>query len=70
MQCTEAGAMDWDDLKPKPKREIIVGEKLEGLSVDELKERIAALTAEIGRVEAELAAKQKHEAAARSLFKD
>jgi uncharacterized small protein (DUF1192 family) len=62
--------MDWEDLKPKPKREIIVGEKLEGLSVGELKERISGLTAEIARVELELAAKEKPEAAARSLFKD
>jgi uncharacterized small protein (DUF1192 family) len=61
--------MDWEDLKPKPKREIVVGEKLEGLSVGELKERIASLAAEITRTEAELAAKQKHEAAAQSLFK-
>ena len=61
--------MDWEDLKPKPKREILVGEKLEGMSVGELKERIAALAAEIARTEAELAAKQKHEAAAQSLFK-
>lgn len=61
--------MDWDDLKPKPKREIIVGEKLEGMSVGELKERITALVAEITRTETELAAKQRHEAAAQSLFK-
>ena len=62
--------MDWEDLKPRPRREIIVGEKLEGMSVSELQERIAALTAEIERTETELGAKQKHEAAAKSLFKN
>lgn len=61
--------MDWEDLKPRPKRDCIVGEKLDGMSVSELQERIAALRIEIERTEAELGAKQKHEAAAKSLFK-
>ena len=61
--------MDWDDLKPKPPKGITVGETLESLSVGELQARIAALQQEIIRVEAELAAKKAHEAAAASIFK-
>jgi uncharacterized small protein (DUF1192 family) len=62
--------MDWDEVRPKPKAEIVVGEKLESLSVDELNARIAALRAEITRVEAELEVKRSRVAAAQSLFKD
>ena len=61
--------MDWDDLKPKPAKAITVGEDLKTLSVAELDERIAALTAEIERIKAELQAKKTHEAAAAALFK-
>jgi uncharacterized small protein (DUF1192 family) len=61
--------MDWDDLKPKAPKGITLGENLESLSVAELQARIAALNAEIVRVEAELAAKKAHEAAAASIFK-
>ena len=35
--------MDWDDLKPKPKKGVTVGEDLKTLSVAELEARIAAL---------------------------
>jgi uncharacterized small protein (DUF1192 family) len=61
--------MDWDELKPKPPKGVTLGENLESLSVAELQARIAALHEEIGRVEAELAAKKAHEAAAASIFK-
>jgi uncharacterized small protein (DUF1192 family) len=61
--------MDWDDLKPKAPKGVTLGENLESLSVAELQARIAALNAEIVRVEAELAAKKAHEAAAASIFK-
>jgi uncharacterized small protein (DUF1192 family) len=62
--------MDWDEVRPKPKAEIVVGEKLEALSVEELTQRIAALRAEIARVETELEVKRNRVAAAQSLFKD
>lgn len=62
--------MNWDDDLPKPKRAIEIGENLERLGVAELEERIAALQAEIARVEVELAAKRRHSAAAAALFKD
>ena len=61
--------MSWDDLEPKPKKGIAVGEDLKSLSVAELDARIAALRQEIERVEAELKAKKAHEAAAASIFK-
>ncbi len=61
--------MDWDDVRPKPKPDIVVGEKLESLSVDDLVQRIAALEAEIERVKSELAVKRGRVAAAEALFK-
>lgn len=60
--------MDLDDFRPKPKPQIVVGEKLETLSVAELEARITALREEIGRVEGELAAKRARVAAAAALF--
>jgi uncharacterized small protein (DUF1192 family) len=65
-------AMNWDDDRPspvKPAATVTVGEPLATLSLGELEARIAALTAEIERVRAELRAKQAHEAAAAALFK-
>jgi uncharacterized small protein (DUF1192 family) len=61
--------MDWDDLKPKPKKAITVGEDLTNLSVSELEARIGELSQEIERVKAELGAKKAHEAAAAEIFK-
>ncbi|RTL63196.1 MAG: DUF1192 domain-containing protein [Hyphomicrobiales bacterium] len=61
--------MDWDDLKPKAPKGVVLGEDLRSLSVAELDARIAALQAEIGRVQAERDAKKAHEAAAAALFK-
>lgn len=61
--------MDLDDFRPKPKPEIIVGEKLEALSVGELEDRVVALRREIERVETELSAKRSRVAAAEALFK-
>jgi uncharacterized small protein (DUF1192 family) len=62
-------AMDWDEDKPKPKAPVTVGEPLGTYSIAELEARIAALTAEIDRVRAELQAKRAHEAAAAAIFK-
>ena len=62
--------MDLEDLRPKPKPEIVVGEKLETFSVGELEARIATLRQEIERVEAELKSKRARVAAAAALFKD
>jgi uncharacterized small protein (DUF1192 family) len=67
--AAQEDTMDWDDLKPKPKPNITLGETLESLSVGELEARIASLQAEIERVQGELAAKKAHEAAAAAIFK-
>ncbi|WP_295555009.1 DUF1192 domain-containing protein [uncultured Hyphomicrobium sp.] len=61
--------MDWDDTRPPPPRSASLGDNLETLSVAELESRIAAFSAEIERVKAELAKKQAHESAAEALFK-
>ena len=61
--------MDLDDFRPKPKAEIVVGEKLETYSVAELESRILALRHEIERVEAERDMKRARVAAAEALFK-
>jgi uncharacterized small protein (DUF1192 family) len=61
--------MNWDDERPKPKASAGIGDNLETLSVAELEQRIAAFSAEIERVKAELARKRAHESAAEALFK-
>lgn len=61
--------MDLDDFRPKPKPQIVVGEKLDDLSVGELEARIVLLRDEIERVTAELATKRGRVAAAEALFK-
>lgn len=61
--------MDWDEARHKTTKGIIVGEDLKTLSVADLEERITALRNEIGRLEAEIAARRKHESAAAALFK-
>lgn len=61
--------MDWDEVRPPPRTSAGLGDNLETLSVAELEERIAAFTAEIERVKAELARKRAHESAAEALFK-
>ena len=63
-------AMDWDDLKPKPKKSVTLGEDL----TNSLRRRARgahrrAASEEIERVKAELGAKKAHEAAAAQIFK-
>jgi uncharacterized small protein (DUF1192 family) len=58
-----------DDDRPKKKPGPQPGEVLADLSVDELKERIALYRGEIERLEAEIAAKEKHLKAAQSFFR-
>ena len=62
-------SIDWDDVRPVPRAQIMVGEKLETLSVEELEARIASLQQEIARVAAELASKCARVEAAAALFK-
>ncbi len=61
--------MDWDELKPAPKKSIAIGDNLETLSLAELEDRITAFTAEIDRLRAEITRKKTHNAAAEGLFK-
>jgi uncharacterized small protein (DUF1192 family) len=60
--------MDWEDVRTKAKPVPALGEPLAALSLAELEARIALLSLEIERVEAELAAKRAHESAAAALF--
>ena len=63
--------MDLDDLPKKKSTPLddIEAEKLDDLSVDELKERIKVLKREIARTEAELKEKDASKAAAEAVFK-
>ncbi len=61
--------MDWDDVRPEPRNRVVIGEKLDRFSVDELEQRIKQLEEEIGRVRFELDAKRDHAARAKSVFK-
>jgi uncharacterized small protein (DUF1192 family) len=60
-------AFELDDLDPRQKK--TAPRNLDPMSVEELREYIAALTAEIARVEAKIKAKQSHAAAASNFFK-
>jgi len=61
--------MDAEDLFAKKlKPAIVIGEDLALLSVGDLRERIVALTAEIARLEAAIAAKESSRAAADAVF--
>ena len=61
--------MDWDDVKPKPAKAIVIGEALDTQSVAELEVRLTALAAEVERVGTEIERKRGQNAAADALFK-
>ena len=61
--------MTMDDDRPRKKPVHEIGQDLSLLSVEELAERIAALKAEIARLEAALAAKQASRSSADQFFK-
>jgi uncharacterized small protein (DUF1192 family) len=62
--------MDTDDLEPKKKpKGYELGQDLTKLSVGELKALVDDLKAEIGRLEAALAAKRSSKSAAEAAFK-
>ncbi len=60
-------ARDDDDLEPRTKKP--QPKNLEPMSVEELRDYIAGLKAEIARAEEQIKAKQAHAAAAQSFFK-
>ena len=60
-------AFDLEDLDPRQKKKQPLN--LDAMNIEDLKEYVVALKAEIDRVEAKLKAKQSHASAAASLFK-
>ena len=60
-------AFDLDDLDPKQKKPQL--KNLDSLNIEDLKEYVAVLQAEIARVEEKLKSKQSHAAAADAFFK-
>lgn len=57
-----------DDV-PARRTDMVLGQDLAALSVDELRHRIDALKAEIGRIEGEIGKKSAHRDAAASMFR-
>lgn len=60
-------AFDLDDLDPKQKKS--QPRNLDTMNIEDLKEYVAVLRAELARVEDKIKAKQSHAAAAASFFK-
>ncbi len=58
-----------EDDTPKPARNLLIPPALDMLGVDELRVYIAALEAEISRVNATISAKNAHKTAAAAFFK-
>lgn len=58
-----------DEDRKKPASELVIGEDLATISVDELEERITLLEAEISRIKAEIVSKQATRASAENFFK-
>lgn len=58
-----------EDLTPPKPKDIIVGEDVSRLSVEEIKERVALMRSEIERLELALARKEDSFAAANAAFK-
>ena len=61
--------MDEDNEPRRASTSIAVGDNLENLSIEELRERLAALQAEIERVNTALSQKSSSMAAAADIFK-
>ena len=59
----------FDGDEPRSASEHEIGQPLDGLSVSDLRERIARLRAEIERLEADMRAKQETKSAAEMAFK-
>ena len=61
--------MTFEDDRPKKKSVHEIGQDLSVLSVEELADRVAALKAEIARLEASIASKQASRSSADQFFK-
>jgi uncharacterized small protein (DUF1192 family) len=66
-ELTRAGPMDPEELEPRKK--VPTPPDLDRMSIEELKDYITAMEAEISRVKAKIEAKKAHLAGAASLFK-
>lgn len=60
-------AFDLDDLDPRQKK--TQPKNLDSMNIDDLKEYVVVLKAELARVEEKIKSKQSHATAAASLFK-
>lgn len=58
----------FDEDLPRPKREYVIGQKLDELSLADIDEAIAGLKAEIARLEEARTRKAGHMSAAEALF--
>ena len=61
--------MDDDEERVKRQRDIVIGEDLSMLSVEELQDRIELLKQEIDRISADIQSKQSSLSAAEAFFK-
>ena len=71
-RVNDSAVMDLEDLFPSKPDDPLVAlgkQDLDPMSIDELKERIELLKAEIARVEAHMQRAQTHRSAAEELFK-
>ena len=71
-RVNDSAVMDIDDLFPSKPDDPLVAlgkQDLDPMSIDELKERVELLKAEIARVEAHMQRAQTHRSAAEELFK-
>jgi len=60
-------AFELDDLDPRNKKKTLLN--LDDMNIEDLQEYVAAMKAEIERVEAKIKAKQSHASAAAAFFK-
>lgn len=60
-------AFDLDDLDPRNRKKTPLN--LDDMNIDDLKDYVASMKAEIERVEAKIKAKQSHASAAAAFFK-
>lgn len=60
--------MDLEELEPRKSKGHVIGGDLSNLSIEELRELVATLTAEITRIEEAVRAKQSSMSAADSVF--
>ena len=61
--------MDLEELEPRKSKDHQIGGDLSTLSIEELRDLVATLTAEISRIEEAIRAKESSKSAADSVFK-